>query len=350
MPGTIFKNGAWSMGFDMSPVGSTVWTQNNHGSANSSITSYGRGYSWYINNGVGALLGENITTLTSGFWWYGTGLPSSGWGSGTGIFAFYDATANAAQVELRVSSTGQAGFYLGGGTGTPIGSPSAAGTLLASTGAYIEVNINGVGASSSVTCNINGSLAATASGVNTKSTANAYVNAVQFLQPAGSSYYIDDWYMLDGSGSLGTTFLGPVQVRGDAPNANSAVGGRNAYTGTPATGSNTYQNVAHIPANPADYNYSSNPGDYDMFRFPNLPAGYDVLFVNEWAVSLLDSAGARTVSLNAYSGGTDSAGAAFTPTTGPLLYNEVLLVDPHTSAAWLLTAAQAAELGMLVVT
>src|ERR1019366_3284185 len=202
MSGSIFKNGAYSMGFDMNPNDALVWTQLDHGSANSGITPFGRGYSWYIGNGCGMLLGENVTTLTVGFWWYGTSVAVSGWGT-AGIFSFFDATANAIQVALRVSATGQVGFFLGSGTGTALGSPSVALTLQGNVGAYIEVSIHvGSGSSGAVTCNINGSLACSASSVNTQNTANAWVNAVQFLQPAGSSYYIDDMYMLDGSGPL----------------------------------------------------------------------------------------------------------------------------------------------------
>jgi hypothetical protein len=348
MPGSVFTNGAFSMGFDGSPAGALLWTQLNNGSANSSITPYGRGFSWYIGNGCGILLGENITTLTVGFWWYGASLPSSGWGT-AGIFSFFDATAAAIQVALRLSTTGQLGFFLGSGTGTQLGASSAALTLQADVGAYIEVNISGVGASSSLTCHVNGSAVITAASVNTKSTANAYVNAVQFLQPAGSSYYIDDWYMLDGSGALGTTFFGIVQVCGDAASANSAVGGRNAWIGSPATGANTYQNVAHVPANIADYDYDNTVGNYDMFRFPTLPAGYTVMFMTEWAVTLLDAAGPRTVGLNIYSGGTDSLATAFTPSSSPTLVSQTSLVDPNTNAAWLLAAAAAAELGVKVV-
>jgi hypothetical protein len=194
----------------------------------------------------------------------------------------------------------------------------------------------------------------TAASQNTKSTTNTFVNAFQFQQ-SGINMFVDDWYMLDTTGTSPlNTFLtaagGTPQCRGEAPNANSAVGGRNAWTPTNPTNVN-YSNVANIPAVSTKYNADSTAGDYDMFKFPPLPSNVTtVLAVNEWAIIGLDSSGARTVELNCYSNGTDSASAAFTPAAigSPVYYNQLLTLDPHTSAAWTVTNAGAAELGAKV--
>lgn len=343
----IFQNGVASMGFDMSPTGSQVWTQTNNGSANSSITPYGYGYSWYIANGVGMLLGTNLASYYCGYAWYSGGTPTSF----QPIFTFYDATAGAAQVTLKQNSTNNVQFYLGT-SGTAIGPAS---TLTIPTGSftYIECFISVSASVGQVICYLNGTLAITTTATqNTKNTANAYVNAMQFNQAVGASYYVDDIYMLDTTGTSPlNTFLGPVQVRGDRANANSAVGGRNAWTPTSPTGVN-WQNVANVPASNTEYNADSNPGDYDMFRFPALPSNVaQVLFLNEWALLDLDSAGARTVETNIYSNGTDDPSAPFTPALGtPTLYNQVATVDPHTSSAWTIANAGAAEMGVKVQT
>jgi hypothetical protein len=347
---SIFQNGLFSMGFDMDPTAAQIFTQAANGSASSSNTPYGFGYAWNTSaSNCGILLNTNLTTLISGARAY---LPSALPSSSSVLFSFYDATAGAAQVTLRVNSTGQLQFYLGSGTGTPIGSASAAGTVLANTWPYIEAKVIISATVGKVECYVNGTqVITTAASQNTQSTANTFVNAFQlggFYTGVGNNSW-DDWYMLDTTGTSPlNTYLGPVQCRGDAPSANSAVGGRNAWT---STDSNNYQAVAHIPASASHYNADSNPGDYDMFRFPSLPSNVaTVLAVNEWAVVGLDSTGARTVELDCYSNGTDSPGSAFTPAAigSPTYYNLVQTVDPHTSSAWTVANAGAMELGLKV--
>jgi hypothetical protein len=341
----IFQNGLFSMGFDMDPTAAQIFTQAAAGSA-SSTTPFGFGYSWQNGNTpAGILFGTTLTTVIAGFRFNISALPSSGTGF---VCTFYDATAGAIQVALRINSAGQLQFYLGSGTGTTIGAASAASTIVAGTWYYIECLVTISATVGVVTCNVNGTQVINATGQNTKSTANAYINAFQFQCVNTANY--DDWYMLDTTGTSPlNTFLGPVQVRGEKPNANSAVGGRNAWTPTNPTNVN-YENVGNIPASASEYDYDNNPGDYDMFRFPALPSNVaTVLAVNEWALVELDSSGARTVELDCYSNGTDSPSAAFTPAAGtPTYYNQVSAVDPHTSAAWTVANAGAAELGVKV--
>jgi hypothetical protein len=113
----------------------------------------------------------------------------------------------------------------------------------------------------------------------------------------------------------------------------------------------TGTNVGNIPAVATKYNADGTAGDYDMFQFPALPSNTaTVLAIDEWALILLDSAGARTVELNTYSNGTDSATAAFTPGATAAYANEVSTVDPHTGSAWTVANAGACELGVKVQT
>src|ERR1700676_3448618 len=99
----IFQIGAFFMGFDMDPTAAQIFTQAASGSGNSGTTPYSFGYSWSLgNNTPGILLGVNLTTLIVGFWVApNAALPASDF-----VCTFYDATAGAIQVALRVSSTG----------------------------------------------------------------------------------------------------------------------------------------------------------------------------------------------------------------------------------------------------
>jgi hypothetical protein len=340
------------MGFDMDPTSAQIFTQAASGVTDSGTTPFSFGWSWRVQNSrAGILLGTNLTTLISGQRFYIlTSLPSPN----AILLDWYDATAGAVQVSLRVTSTGTLQFYLGNGTGTPIG-PASSALIVANTWYVIECTVTISATVGFVECKINGTTAiTTAATQNTKSTANTFVNAYG-LNSAGAGFaYFDDWYMLDGTGIAPfNAYLGPVQVRGDAPSANSAVGGRNAFTPTNPTNVN-WTNVGNIPAVATKYNADGTAGDYDMFQFPPLPSNTaTVLAIDLWALLLLDSAGARTVELNTYSNTTDSATAAFTPTgtiAVPAYANQVSTVDPHGPTAWTVATAGAAELGVKVQT
>ena len=348
---SIFQDGYWATGFDMDLTAAQLFTQSAGGSASTSVTPFSFGYAWQTGSAVcGILLNTNLTTLYAGFRVYVQGSI----GTSSILCSWYDAAANGTQVSLRVTSTGALQFYLGSGTGTPIGSASAAGTVVLNTWVHIQTKVLIAGSSGgSVACYVNGSgtAATSTSSVTTLSTANTWVNAFQ-LQGTNPTYF-DDFWMLDNSGSSPfNTYLGIIQVREEAPSANSAVtGGRNNFTPTNPTNVN-YTNVGTTPATAAKYNADGTVGDWDQFAFPALPSNVaSVLAVNALALLLLDSAGARTVELNcsAVSGGTptDNLGSAFTPGTTATLYLLNNPLDPH-GASWTVANAGSAELGLKV--
>lgn len=344
----IFQSGVFSCGFDMDPSGTDILNYATGGAANS-FTPYGFGYSWRLdsaNHNAGILLNANLTQLYFGAAVYTAQMPATN----GGIFFFNDATANSTQVSLFVSGTGQLQFYRGNGV-TPIGPASSAGVINVNQWTYLEAFVLISSTVGQVIARVNNSVVITTTAtLNTQNSANTWVNAPGFLNFAVGSpnaCYFDDWYMLDGTGASPlSTFLGKVQCRGEAPNANSANGARNAWTPTNPQNSN-YKNVGNIPYNAAQYDSDSNVSDYDMFRFPGLPGSFSsVFFVNEWMRLGVDSAGVRTVAPNVTSGGVDSLGTAVTPPAGSQLFNQVYTQDPNTSAAWAVAAAGSAELGV----
>lgn len=349
---SIFQNGAFSLGFDMQPTASNIWTQSNGSSTTyTSNTPYSFGYACQFNNSNtinGIFLNTNLSTLISSYAVYFPSLP----GSNMPYAGWYDMTGGGTQLNLRLNSAGTFQFFLGSGSSTAIGSPAST-SIIAARWYYIETMTTiGSGGTGSVTLRINNATVISASSVTTQSTGNAWTNAFQFIvgSSGGPAFWVDDWIMLDTTGTSPlNTFLGPVQVRGDKASANSAHS-RNQFTPTSPTGSN-YQNVDNVPLNAAQYNSDATVGDYDMFQFPSLPASVStVFFLNEWAACSLDSAGSRQVALDIYSNGTDSLGTSFTPPPvgSPGYSNMVQTTDPHTGAAWMPANASAAELGMKV--
>lgn len=346
----MFINGVWSMGFDMDPTPAQVFTITAAGSMQSAPVPFGTGFSYNTGNGnnPGVNLGANLTQLIHGIRFFWPALPVTN----IIVFTWYDLTAGAAQVTLRVNAAGNFQFYLGSGTGTPIG-PASTFSATVNTWTYLECQVIISATVGQVQCWANGTnIITTTATQNTKSTANAWVSAFFLPSPNGGGNY-DDWYMLDGTAAAPLNApLGNVQVKGDKSNANSAVGGRNAYTPTNPQNDN-HLNVGNIPVNTAQYNADSTPGDYDMFRFPAISA-VTVFFINEWVQVELDAAGARTVALNGYSASgapTDSLGTAFTPPAGSLaLVNNTYIVDPSGGAALTPTTAGNMELGVKTIT
>ena len=317
----IFQNGAFSAGFDNQPPIGQLFTQSQSG-AWSNVTPYGFGYSLqvyssYVHSGANSIFfNVNLPRVIVGAAVYVANLT----GSPYPIFNWYDVTANAYQLQLRINSIGQLQFFLGT-SGTSVG-PVSTVSLASGTGVwyYIECDVTiAASGAGSVKCNVNGTNVIPTTAGTTQASANAYANLFAFECGGniGGSIYVDDWYMLDSTGASPlNAMLGPVQVRGNAASANSAIGGRNAFTPTSPTGVN-YSNVANVPASATEYNSDSNPGDYDMFQFPSLPSSVSsVFFTNTWAQLELDVAGSRTVEIDTYSSGTDSASSAFMPNVG----------------------------------
>lgn len=354
---TIFKNGWWSMGFDMSPTGANVF--NGGGSSAPNVgnsgavgnTPYLQGLSWALLNQFSLInLGTNLATLWTGFWVKLPSLP----GTNQRILAWYDLSTTTIQCNLRVYSDGHFELCSGSGTTRITGtSASATGLIVANTWCHIQTKIT-IDPSAGVfqlVINDSGShtTAISGTGLNTRTSANSWVSQLELnsVVTTGNTFY-DDWWMLDNSGSSPFNgFLGIIQVQGDKPSANSAVGGRNAYTPSNPQNDN-HLNVGNIPATTAQFNSDNSTGDYDMFRFPSLSSAASVLGLNVWVTIGQDAGGTHTIGIDCYSGGTDAISSAITPAaiTTPSFVNQTFNVDPNTSAAWTPTNAGNAELGV----
>lgn len=344
----IFQDGAFSCGFDMAPTAAQVFTRISGGTPASVGARGGSGFAWSQGGGsvIGRLLLVNLATLISGWALNVSALPSVS----ASIAQWYDTTAAGGQLTLRLFNDGHLQFFLGT-SATAVGPASAAGLVVAGAYVYLETKVTINGSTGAVELRINGSTSPviTGSGLNTKNTANAWVNAFDFVGASAGTNLLDDWYMLDMTGAAPLNdFLGNVQAKGDKSNANSAVGGRNAFSPTNPTNVN-WSNVANAPINTAEHNDDLTVGDYDMFRFPSVP-GATVFFVNIWNQSNLDIAGARTIGIDGYSGGTDFISQNLTPPVTPSvsLDNLVLVKDPGTGSAWTPTNAGNMECGVKV--
>jgi len=341
----IFEDGVWSESFDDSPASSDVFDLSPAGAASSSGTPFASGFIWSTNATPGRSFAVNLTTVIVGIRYFAAALPSP---SGI-LLTFQDVTAGAAQITLRVFADGSFRFFLGNGTGTPLGSASSPGLISINTWIYLEAKVKINGSTGTVELRINGNTSAviSASSLNTQSTANTWVSGLILSGGTGSVSW-DDWYMLDTTGSSPLdTYLGNIHVNGQVANG---PGSHTQFTPTNPTNVN-WSNTANTPANTAEYNADGTVNDIDTYAYPNISgAPSAVLFVNHKYKVELDAAGVRTIVPICRSGGSDFAGSVpQTPPNGSYKrFSKVWVVDPNTSSAWSVANAQSAELGIKI--
>lgn len=207
-------------------------------------------------------------------------------------------------------------------------------TIHPSAGAY-EVRINNIAEA-----------ALTASGVNTRSSANSTADSVavcvgQFTAQ-GTGWDFDDFYVCDTSGAQNNDFLGDIRVQYIAP---TGAGATTQFT--PSTGAN-WQNVDDAaPDGDTTYNSDATPGDIDTYAMSNLvsTAG-SVKAVQTLISARKDDAGVRTIAPVVRHGGVDYPGTNVNIGNTYTFYREVMELNPGTGVAWTVADVNAAEFGV----
>lgn len=354
MAGIFGTLGYWTCGFDFLPSSLSsggVWDTVSSpapGISGGSARFAGQGMQLTagISTFAGRSFGVNLPTTVVGFAFKVSALPAS---TPDQIAVFYDATANANQVWMCVTSTGQIGFYTGTSSPTTLLGTATGIVISPNTYYYGEVLLT-VATSGQIIFRLNGQqlLNFTA---NTKFSANAYCNRF-YLQVATGNHFYDDVYILDTTAPAPlNTFLGPVRVQTDGPNADSATAGLNQWAFTSPQGTD-WGNAANIPANAAQSNFDATVGDRMSFRYPTLST--QVLGLNMWYSGEIDAAGTRAVVPIYRNAGRDQVG----PSPGNLAssftyYNQACIADPNTGILWASGpqgAANTCELGLQVST
>lgn len=353
----MYYNGIFHCGFDMLTTASipdVMITQGGAANVGATNARYADGQALAMTAGAtfGFNMLVNLSRTIEGRYFYIASLPSSGF---VPLHIWWDATAGAIQLMLSVGPLGQLQFFLGNGS-TTVGAASANGVIQGSRGAYIQTDITINSSTGIVKCYVDTSGATaviSSTGVNSQSTANAFVNQT-FMRGVISNTYFDDYYGMDLTGSAPfNAILGPVHEHYDAPNSDSSP---NQFSTNPSqTTGNHYKNVDSLTTPSGSvYNFDDNPTDEELYGFPAL-TGFQVFCLTEWIFSELDAAGSRTVSpvLVNPLGGSPQVGPAYTPPSSFDYYYQPSTIDPHTGAAWSagsVAAAGGAEMGIIIET
>ena len=284
------------------------------------------------NNGTGA----NITltaqqTRTIGFALFVNTLPSAS----IVVAAFLD--AGTFQMELRLNSTGTLSATR---NGTVLSTSSS--TLSLSTWYYVEFQTKIDPSTGTYDVHVNGASVTSGSG-NTRNTANSTANQVRVTSTAlPGSITFDDLYIRNDN-----TFLGECRIFTSLPTGDDA----SFKAWTPSTGTSHFANVDDNPPNDdTDFNSSATAGQIDLFTFPSISPTGSIAAVQTVLTARKDDVGTRQICEECRSGSTNYDGAnTFTMTSSYLMYREIRETDPATSAAWTLSAVNAAEFGVKCV-
>lgn len=223
-------------------------------------------------------------------------------------------------------------------------------SLSTNTTYYIETKVVINDTTGSVEVKVNGSSTGwiNITGQDTKNTANASANVIQFNGiTASSNTDFDDLYICDGAGSTNNDFLGDVRVDCYLPDGN---GNSSQLTGSDGNSTDNYQLVDESSQNgDTDYVQSATVNQKDTYTFADMshtPASIFGTQVNMTAKK--DDSGTRSICSVCRSGGTDYDGDTQALSTSYVDYRNINETDPATSSAWTRTNLNAAEFGVKV--
>jgi len=158
--------------------------------------------------------------------------------------------------------------------------------------------------------------------------------------------WIDDFYLLDDTGSDNNDFLGICAVETDLPSGN---GNSSTLVGSDSNSTDNYllvDNNASVPPATTEYVESDTEGDKDTYAMSDLTTTGVVYGVQTTLYAQKDDSGAKFVRPVIRSGGTDYPGTSVALSDSVyVLSDEVWEQDPDTSSAWLYGDVNSMELG-----
>lgn len=268
-------------------------------------------------------------------------------GSALSILSLLD--AGTAQLTVTLNVDGTMSVYRGTSGGTLL--TTSASTLAAATMHYIDFKATINDTTGSYSLRLNGAVATSGTGVDTKQTANATANQIQVGAQQNRSQGncdVDDLVICDGTGSANNDFLGDVRVDCYLPSGN---GNSSMLVGSDSNSTDNYLLVDEASQNgDTDYVQSATPNDKDTYAFADMSHTPSSIFgVQINMVAKKDDSGNRTICPVIRSGGFDTDGTTQALATTYQVLHEIRETDPNTAAAWTRTALNAAEFGVKVV-
>lgn len=293
-------------------------------------------------------LGGTYTTFFLAGAFYFHSLPGND--TATYLFQVRDG-ANAAQLTIIVTPTGDIHVKNGTGSGTVI-AQTASPALTAGAYHYVECKIDmGQGSSpadGAVEIRVNGEIVINEDSIDTQGTANAGAQIITIANTqtsGGAQIDLADFVFYDTTGSVNNDFLGDTQWLRLDPNADTVESdwARN-------TGANDYEAIDDTSADgDTTYIEATTPGDVSSFGLGNLAATVsEVVAVIARVKSRKTDAGDANLQVSIRSAlaspNTEDAGADNPLTEAYTYRDDIFETDPATSALWVPASVDAAQL------
>jgi len=250
---------------------------------------------------------------------------------------FYDL----ATIQLSLGFDASDHFVVRRGTTTVLGTSSS--TFAVDTWFHVELRIKIDNSVGTIELRVDGNVEiGPLTNQDTQVSANATIDMVNIIGDNSNVPVIDDFYILDTTGSRLNDFLGPVYIETIYPDGAGA-----ATDFTPSAGSN-WQNVDEVvPDDDTTYNEDTVVSSKDRFTVGNLVGDIgDIHAVAVNARAKKTEAGARTVRMVAYDGTTEGESADQYFTFGDYFWQQALFEDHPTGAAvWTESEVNSGEFG-----
>lgn len=291
--------------------------------------------------------GEMHKTFSAGqaTWIAGVGFQDSYRCTGHDVVNFLD--AGTGQMRVYIGSDGKLGVARGG-TGL------ATGTTILSVGVwyYIEFKATIHPTAGSYELRINGAVELTATGVNTRATANSTADQVRFgearnVDNTGLQHIWDDLYICDSTGAQNNDFLGDIRVQALFTTADGA-----SSQWTPNSGAVHFDRVSQTtPDDDTTYLSDATAGDIDTWAYGDLASTTgDVKGIQIVPWVRKDDAGIRTVAPVIRIGGVNYVQANLPNLSTSYQYlPQIVELSPATAVAWTVAEINAMEAGIKMV-
>jgi hypothetical protein len=268
-------------------------------------------------------------------------------GATTGEYLMLAADGGGWQWNIRVDENGTIKWGLSTGSATQSSSPGA---VPDQTWCYLEVKIKHSNTVGTVDIKVNGESVLSVSGIDTQATSNSSIDRINIGGVGGGwlhDVYIDDLYILDGSGTDNNDFLGDVIVESLFPDGN---GNSSGMTGSDGNSTDNYLLVDEKPVDTSDYVGGSTEGDKDTYTLDNLTAAtsdtvYGLMVIT---VEQKDDAGSKFMRSVVRRGSTDYVSSSRALNTSWAAAFVIWEQDPSTSVAWTVTNINGMEAGQEV--
>jgi len=281
--------------------------------------------------------GATRATVGFGAGIYLSSLPSTS--NGVVLAEFRD-SGNAAQICVKLSTTGQVVVLRGNVSGAVLGTSDP--VITAQAWHHYEIKALCADSGGAVEVRVNGVTVLDISGVDTRNSATSLIDQVAFgSENAIPLTYWDDVFAWDTAGSLVNDFIGPQRVYTRLPDADTAESDWTRNTGS--TDFSTIDQAA--PDGDTTYIAAATVGDISEFGLTGLPAEVSVVTALYAApMSRKEDAGAANLRASLVSGASVAAGADRPITEAYTYWDDVFETDPATGAPWTPAAANAALL------